>query len=153
MIDFALDVRQIPVRLPAGPDGPVDAQLFLPPTDPRGAQGLLGRLNDADGFIPASIGGTIRLVAKSSVAMFACMEPLEELSELEEFQARTRGLRVRLRGGAEVSGVVRILLPADRLRLLDFLNESERFFSLSTESGTVVVNKDWIESVEPMDVG
>jgi hypothetical protein len=151
MIDFALDVRRIPVQLPAGPEGPAEAFLFLPPTDPRGARGLLGRLNDADGFVPASVGGTIRLLAKASLAMFACLAPLDELSDFEELQARPHDLRVRLRGGAEVSGTVRALLPSDRLRLLDFLNEKERFFALATESATVVVNKDWIESVEPLD--
>jgi len=151
MIDFALDVRRIPVRLPAGPEGPVDAFLFLPPTDPRGAQGLLGRLNDADGFVPASVDGAIRLLSKASLAMFACLVPLDELSEFEEFQARPHDLRVRLRGGSVVSGTVRVLLPVDRLRLLDFLNEKDRFFALATESGTVVVNKDWIECVEPLE--
>jgi hypothetical protein len=151
MLDLALDVRRIPVRLPSGPDGPVEAVLFLAPPDPRGSQGLLGRLNDPDSFVPASMDGKIKLLAKSSLAMFACLEPLEELSELEEFQASSANMRVRLRGGAVVTGLVRLLLPGDRKRPLDFLNLPERFFPLVTESGTVVVNKDWIESVEPSD--
>jgi len=151
MLDLALDVRRIPVRLPAGPDGPVEAVLFLAPPDPRGSQGLLGRLNDPDAFVPASIDGRIKLLAKSSIAMFACLEPLEELSELEELQASSAVMRVRLRGGAMVAGLVRLLLPGDHRRPLDFLNLPERFFPLVTESGTVVVNKDWIESVEPSD--
>jgi hypothetical protein len=151
MAELALDVRRVPVRFPSGPEGPVDAAFFLPPTDPRGAQGLLGRLNDADAFLPVSVSGGIRLWAKSAIAMFASVEPLEELSELESFQARPCALRVRLRGGALVTGTVYVVLPADRPRLLDFLNEKDRFFALATDSGVVVVNKDWIESVEPLD--
>jgi hypothetical protein len=151
MLNLTLNVRRIPVRLPAGPDGLVEAVLFLAPPDPRGSQGLLGRLNDHDGFVPASIDGKIKLLAKSSMAMLACLEPLDELSELEEFQASSANLRVRLRGGAVVAGLVRVLLPGDRQRPLDFLNHPDRFFPLVTEFGTVVVNKDWIESVEQLE--
>lgn len=151
MLDFALDVRRIAVRLPTGPNGPVDAVLFLAPPDPRGSQGLLGRLNDQDAFIPASIEGKIVLLAKASMAMLACLEPLEELSELEEFHASSANLSFRLRGGAVVAGLVRVLLPGDRRRPLDFLNHPDRFFPLTTDSGTMVVNKDWIESAEPLE--
>lgn len=44
-----------------------------------------------------------------------------------------------------------ILLPELRERPLDFLNQNERFFALSTPAGTVVVNKDWVEFVEPAE--
>jgi len=149
MLDLAVDVHRIPVRIPSATQGPMEAILFLPPPDPRGQQGLVGRLNDSDAFVPASIEGSIRLLAKASLQMLACSEPLPEMLELEEFGASPVGLRVRLRGGAEVSGTVRILLPDDRRRLLDFLNHSDRFFPMATESGVVVINKDWVDSVEP----
>jgi len=150
MLDLAVDVHRIPVRIPAGPQGPLEAILFLPPPDPRGQQGLVGRLNDDDAFVPASIAGSIRLLSKGSLPMLACSEPLPEMIELEEFGASPVALCIRLRGGAEVSGTVRILLPNDKRRLLDFLNHPDRFFPMATDSGTVVINKDWIDSVEPV---
>jgi hypothetical protein len=149
MLDLAVDVRRITVRLLAGLQGPVEAVLFLPPSDPRGPSGLLGRLNDDDAFVPASIDGSIRLLAKSALPLIGCPEPLPEIAEFDELGASRMDLRLRMRGGAEVSGTIRVLLPDDRRRLSDFLNHEDRFFALSTESGDVVANKDWIESVEP----
>lgn len=151
MFDLALDVRRIPVVLPSASEGPLEAVVFLPFVDPPGSPGLIGRLNDKDAFVPVMVDDKIRLLAKASIAMLACREAPPELSEIERFLARTQALRVRLRGGASVSGTASVFLPDDRSRLSDFLNLPERFFHLATESGTVIVNKDWIESVEPVE--
>ena len=152
MLDLALDVRRITVNLLGGTATPREVVLFLPPTDPRGPSGLLGRLNDGDAFLPASVDGAIQLLSKASLAAVAPISPLPEDSESEAFAAPSAELLVRLRGGIAFSGSVALVLPQDKKRLLDFLNRPERFFPMATPSGNVFVNRGWIEAVEPREV-
>lgn len=151
MIDLAVDVRRLAVRIPRGPRAPLQAELFLPPPDPRGPAGLLGRLNDRDAFVPVSAEGSILLLSKASLPLLECAGPMPELADLDEVAAERIRLLVRLRDGTEVVGTVRAVLPVDRRRLLDFLNHPDRFFAMESDTGIVVVNKAWIESVEPRE--
>lgn len=151
MTDFALDVRTIPAQIMTGSEPESDSVIFLPTADPPGAHGLLGRMNDHDRFFPARVGGSIRLLAKASIRTLSVGFVLPEIAEIAALGAKDVHLRIRLREGEAIEGSVAILLPELRERPLDFLNQNERFFALSTPSGTVVVNKDWVEFVEPAE--
>lgn len=148
---LAVDVRTISARIFPGADAPSDADVFLPAAEPPGAHGLLGRMNDPDRFVPIRVDSSIRLMAKASIATLTVGFVLPEIQELDELGARDVPLRIRLRDGRSLEGTAAILLPELRGRPLDFLNLSERFFALCAAGGTVVVNKDWVEFVEPAE--
>ncbi|HNY32662.1 MAG TPA: hypothetical protein PKO15_17390 [Fibrobacteria bacterium] len=151
MNDLAVDVRTIPVRIFASPDQPTDLDIFLPAADPPGAHGLLGRLNDGDRFLPMRVDGEIRLMAKTAIRALVVGFVLPEIQVLDDLGAKDVHLRIHLRDGRTMEGSAAILLPELRGRPLDFLNLEERFFALTSLGGTVVVNKDWVEFVEPAE--
>ena len=92
----------------------------------------------------------IHLVARSAISHLETPEPPAEISDFPDIQIEPTRLMVRMRSGAKLAGAIRVLLPDNRNRLLDFLNQRDRFFSLTTESGVAVVSKDWIDVVEPL---
>lgn len=62
-------------------------------------------------------------------------------------------VELTLLGNVVRSGSIRMELPHDRPRLLDFFNRfSQRFLTLSTEDGVRLVNRRCIERVRPVDV-
>lgn len=151
MMYLALDVRTISAQVATEPEGETDAIVFLPSADPPGSHGLLGRLNDSDRFVPLRVDDKIRLISKPAIRTLSLRATLPEIAELVQLGAKDVPLRIRLRGGATIEGSVAILLPELRERPLDFLNQNELFFALTTSEGTLVVNKDWIEFVEPAE--
>lgn len=111
---------------------------------------MLERLNGPESFLPFRWDGDIHLVARSSIRYLAIRAlPPEDPERPDRFADPLR-LKLRLRNGTDLSGEVHVLLPTLHNRLSDFLNLDERFFALSEKDEVAVVNKDWIESVEPM---
>ena len=148
---LALDIRELPVRLHLGPKPPIPAVLFLHRHGPRGQEGLLERLCGPEAFIPfRGEEGRIHLVARAAIAYLESDEIPEELAEMAALMASKSRLRVRMRSGPELIGTILVLLPDNRNRLLDYLNQKDDFFALSIGSGVAVMNKNWIESVEPL---
>ena len=148
---LALDIREVPIQLHLGNHPPVAAALFLHQHGPRGREGLLERLNGTEGFIPVRWEGSIHLVGRASISYLETSEsPPSDSDELPEVVVEPSYMRLRLRSGQELTGSIRVFLPDNRNRLLDFLNLKDRFFGLSTGAGLAVVNKDWIETAEPL---
>jgi len=148
---LALDIREVPIRLHLGNHPSVAAALFLHQHGPRGPEGLLERLNGPEAFVPVRWDGSIHLVACASISHLETSEsPPSDVDHLPDLVIEPTRLKVRLRSGQELTGSIRVLLPDNRNRLLDFLNLKDRFFGLSTDGGLAVVNKDWIESAEPL---
>lgn len=147
---LALDIREIPIQLHLGAKPPVMASLFLHQHGPRGPEGLLERLNGPESFVPVRWDGDIRLVGSTSISYLETSDPPSSQVDIPELVVEPTRMRIRLRSGQELTGSIRVLLPDNRNRLLDFLNLKDRFFGLSTDIGLTVVNKDWIETAEPL---
>lgn len=148
----ALDIREIPVHLHLGAAAAVEARFFLHQHGRKGKEGLLERLNGPEEFLPVRMGDGVRLVARASIAWMETGDPERESETDDEpdLLATPIGLGVNLRTGHRVEGAIQVLLPDNRNRLLDFLNLREAFFPIAMDGRTAVVNKDWIESVEPL---
>jgi hypothetical protein len=147
---LSMDIHELPVRLHLVSEEPIGATLFLHSHGPRGQEGMLERLNGAESFLPFRWDDRIHLVARSSIVYLQSQDPSPENPDLPDQLADPLRLGLRLRNGAALSGEVHVFLPTHRNRLSDFLNLKECFFALSGKDGVVVVNKDWIESVEPL---
>lgn len=152
MNEMAQTMREIPVEIVRGFDGDAHACLFLHQAGPRGRERILERLNDPDRFLPVRGGdGRVRLLSKTAISVVRCLDEPEEAAELRELQARPARVAVRLREGSEMLGDLLLLLPGDRARVLDFLNQPDRFFLLATPRGACFVNKEQVEHVAPRD--
>ncbi len=153
MSNLALDIRELPVRIHLESRAALDAVLYLHRHGPRGQEGLLERLNGSEAFFPCRSDNGICLVSRASIVLLESGEVPLEVEEMTEFGASRIRLKLRTRTGVELVGSCLVLMPDNHNRLLDFLNLKENFFAMFLEHGVVVVNKQWIEFVEPLMEG
>ena len=131
--------------------------MFLQPYSPRrsGPESPVDVLNDDDPFFPLALDeGDTLLLAKTGVRDVVI--PDEALDEVEEdyaaIGARLASVELTLVGGDTCVGSVRLEMPDERPRLLDFLNRyHRRFLPLQTQGGTRLVSWQCIERVRPLD--
>lgn len=146
----ALDIRETPIRLHLAGSPPMDARLFLHRHGPRGEESILERLNGTEAFLPIRLQDGIRLIARSAIVWLEAERTPSQFDEDPDTMAVPLRVRLEMRTSETVDGEIRALLPETRNRPLDFLNQKERFFVLSTENETAFVNKDWIAIVAPL---
>lgn len=147
-----LDTRETPILLHLGTAPPVEASIFLHRLGPRGQENLRDRLNGSETFLPVRLKGDgIRLVSRTAIAWIGSDRTPSQFDEDPDLQVPPLRFRARMRSGEEIIGEIQALLPDNRNRLLDFLNLKERFFEAHTPEGSAIVNKDWIDTVEPLE--
>jgi hypothetical protein len=112
-------------------------------------------LNDDEPFFPLALvdGGTV-LLAKERVREVEI--PGERATDDDDPYAaagvRWFQVELTLLGNVLRSGSIRVELPFERPRLLDFFNRfSERFLTLDADDGVRLVNRRCIERVRPLD--
>jgi hypothetical protein len=98
-------------------------------------------------FLPAldADGGDLHLLARAAIS-FVRLAAAEEPGDAEELTIPTEhALEVVLRDGARLAGTVSYVLPPERSRPIDFLNEAPAFFRLFTAPGEVLlVNREQV---------
>jgi hypothetical protein len=107
-------------------------------------------LNSAEPFFPLlTTEGELFLIAKERVREVESRDPLPT----DEWQIGAPAtVEVLLTGGAVHSGNIYLESLSGRTRVVDFLNRvGERFLLLYTPSGTVLLNRSFIERVRPLD--
>jgi hypothetical protein len=116
------------------------------------AEGPIDILNAPELFFPlrAENGDTV-LVAKDQVVSVHYNRSDVETALRAGVTPRI-GVEVRLIHGQTFTGLVFLDMPEQHSRLLDFLNRSrQRFISLDTQDGQLLVNRGMIESVRSLD--
>jgi hypothetical protein len=107
-------------------------------------------LNSAEPFFPMlTNAGELYLLAKERVREVESREPMPA----EDWQIGAPAtIEVWLTGGAVHTGNVYLESLSGRTRVLDYLNRvGERFLLLYTASGTLLLNRSFIERVRPLD--
>ena len=107
-------------------------------------------LNSAEPFFPMlTNGGELFLIAKDRVREVESRDPLPT----EDWQIGAPAtIEVLVTGGAVHTGNVYLESLSGRTRVLDYLNRvGERFLLLYTSRGTVLLNRNFIERVRPLD--
>lgn len=110
-----------------------------------GPETLLERLNAADRVIPVERSG------ENDVVLFNRLEiewvlpgpdvTVDLLGPRPFRVTREERVRLRLRSGDELDGLLQMELPDYLNRISDFMNGPEHFFPLLTERGVALVNK------------
>lgn len=152
MSDYRIEKRRCPVEVTLANGRRLDGDVFVQaiarfrntPEEP------IDLLNDADPFLPlAERGGSLSLVQKAQIAVVAM--PLPAADDVVE--SGVVGMRVEftLMDGSAHVGSVFPELPADRPRLVDFLNDTPlRFLALFTADQLRLVNRVHIAYVRPV---
>lgn len=132
----------------------VEVVFFLRPT---GAQGrsteTLGDRLGQPGvrFIPVEIDEKISFLNVASIAYVEHFGELTELARFAELGAWREPVELTLTSGEPLVGDLVYLLPPERRRVSDLLNEEGRFVLLVDDALVRYVNRDAIERVHPIN--
>lgn len=145
MEDLRVPKRRIPVEvlLPGGTRRTMALFLSEVAADHSGQERPSDLLNGGDDFVPAfdETARAMTFLNRSSIAAVR-LEPALDADVDEEVSIPTEHeVEVLLQDGTALRGLVSYLRPAERSRLVDFLNEPPPFFRLIEDSVLVLVNK------------
>jgi hypothetical protein len=105
-------------------------------------------LNAPEPFFPLVRAGDTLLIAKHQVREVE----LDDDGSTAPSAVRAEAVEVTLRDGTVRSGRVYLEMPAERPRLLDYLNRhAQRFLALYSAGGIRLINRELIERVRTMD--
>ena len=118
-----------------------------------GGERLSDLLNGASDFIPAIEAETHDMTfLNRSAVMIAEADAEAERTGADELTIPTEhALEVRLVDGRKLRGHVSYVLPPDRARLADFLNDGSSFLPLHAESRVLLVHKRHITLIVLVD--
>jgi hypothetical protein len=94
-------------------------------------------------------GGDVVFLAKAQVAVLAYQGPPTHDPDRESAAVHI-GLEITMSGGDEYRGFAATELPPNRSRASDYLNASERFFSLVVGEITVCLNRSQVRAARPL---
>ncbi len=148
--DFRIDKLRVPVSLTMLGGEELNGSMFVQTLSPNrvGREEIPDVLNGEEAFFPlAQEGGTL-LVAKDQVREVVVRGDFEKA--YAETGAQRVAVEVTLTDGATRTGEVYLEMPAQRPRLLDFLNRyAQRFVVLYAAGGVCLINRTLIEHVRP----
>lgn len=116
-----------------------------------GCENPLEMLNRPEGFFPMTLddGGTF-FVARDQVAMVVAEWPFPGV-EPPVLRGSPAALHVELVSGEEFMGLIQEALPKERARALDYLNSTQPFFKLETDTGARFINRAHVRIIRPLD--
>ena len=139
---------QVEVLMPGGKALPVTVFLAEFASTHAGAERVSDLLNAAEGEFIASVDSTsdaLTFLNRQNVA--AARVSLEWEGEEELEGAEAHEVEIALADGTLLKGRVRYLLPPERSRLNDYLNDPQPFVRLSHGDQVTLVNKRHIARV------
>src|SRR5512138_1903660 len=145
MEDLRVPKRRIPVEvlLPGGSTRTMALFLSEVAADHTGQERPSDLLNGGDDFVPAfdETGKAMTFLNRSAISAVR-LDPSLDTDLDEEVSIPTEHeVELLLQDGTDVRGLVSYLRPAERSRLVDFLNEAPPFFRLIDAALLVLVNK------------
>ncbi len=139
----------VEIVLPGGARRRVAVFLAEAAAGHEGPERLSDLLNGAEDFIPAldEEAGVMTFLNRAAVALArvpggAEAEPGDEFTLPTEHQ-----VEITLVDGTRLSGLVSYILPADRARLVDFLNQKAPFLRLVENGGVTLVSRRHVARV------
>ena len=152
MSDYRIAKLRCPVELTLANGQRIDGDVFVQSVSRfgTGPETPIDLLNDDDPFLPVVAGtGEVWLVQKAQVAVVGVALPADD----DPVDTGVIGMRVEftLVDGSSHVGSVFPELPADRPRLVDFLNDTPlHFLALFTADQLRLVNRVHIAYVRPV---
>ncbi len=143
--------RMVPVRVLLEDGRRLQGGFYVPATGLDGNPGrLLDRLNDAsEKFLPLA-GKHETLLNKAWIVAVVLASGHQQAEVIESEIAREQRVRMALAQGKTVEGWLRFLMPEERGRLLDYLNEAPPFIPVIGEQRVTLVHRRFIQSVQEL---
>ena len=150
--DFRIEKERLPVTVTTESGERLSGEMFVQSYARRrlGREEAVDVLNDNDPYFPLALPDeSMLLIAKQRVRDVEV--PVGE-GPGEGTGARPVTVEIVVAGGDAFLGEVRLEVPFERPRLLDFLNRlQQRFITLHTADGIRLINSRLIERVRPLD--
>ena len=163
--ELKLPTKTVAVRLALLGAAPTAAEMFVADV-PRRCQGdllddLAAQLGSASGFVPIRASERVRLLGKHAISWISVdrddpgnpastevsgeltTDPNEELTLYD----RQHLVEVELIHAAKLVGTMLDSLPADRPRVIDYLNQAGRFLRLWTTTEHYLINASQVIAV------
>ena len=153
MSDYRIEKSRHRVVVTTQSGQKITGEMFLQPfARPGGGdERAADALNGAEHFFPLAVADDdVVLLSKAQVVHVAAAA--EEPEEESDGVARRMLVEVALANGESHTGSITVEAPAERSRLLDFLNrDHNRFLTLHGLDGLLLINRRVIERVRPLD--
>jgi hypothetical protein len=145
MDDLRVPKRRTPVEmlLPGGATRRMTLFLSEVAADHTGPERPSDLLNGGDDFVPAfdETGKAMTFLNRSAISAVRLDPALDADLDEDVTLPTEHEVEVLLQDGTPLRGLVSFLRPAERSRLVDFLNEPPPFFRLIDGAVLVLVNK------------
>jgi hypothetical protein len=146
---YRIPRKAVPVRLLLDDGRRLEGELFVSLGEGSDFEGVLHRLNDpSEEFVPLAVGDDRFLLQKAGVVTAELVDPMELPDEPGVHVVRAR---LSLMGGTALLGQLRVEMPPERARVLDYLNAAPRFVPVWGPSGVTLVQRRAIVSVRADD--
>jgi len=148
VIEYQVPNREVGATVVLDDGRTLECTLFTAVSSPDGGpQLVIDRLNDAaEEFVPVSSGDDRFLVSKPGIVTVQITQR-DELDAMETDAGREAPVRLSLAGGVGLVGRFRIVMPPERSRVIDYLNEASRFVPLFGEDRVTLVQRGYIVTV------
>jgi hypothetical protein len=152
MPDYVEKLR-VAVRISRTGQPPVDGLLSLAPHSAlhAGPETLLELLDLAHGFLPfeRAADDAIVLLSREDIQWVMAGPSVDaELVRPRVFRyTREERVRVSLRSGEDIDGLIQMELPQNLNRVFDYLNGPERYFPLVARRGTFLIYKPAVREI------
>jgi hypothetical protein len=142
---YRIPRRAVSVRLLLDDGRRLEGGLYVAAGEGDDYESVLGRLNDPEeDFVPLAVGDDRVLLQKAGIVT---AEIVELTTTPEPVGIRVVAARLSLMGGTALLGRLRVEMPPERARVLDYLNAAARFVPLWSDRGVVLVQRRAIVSV------
>jgi hypothetical protein len=145
--------REVTVRILVDDGRTLEGTLFTAETSAAGRpEDMLEHLNETDKeFVPLVCGADSFLLNKAGIIWAQVSgEAAQELA-VGAGIGRHVPVRLSLAGGLSLVGKLVIVMPAERSRVLDYLNASGRFLPLYGEGTVTLVQRRFVVTVRSLD--
>jgi hypothetical protein len=142
---YRIPRRAVSVRLLLDDGRILEGRLYAAAGDGDDYEGVVARLNDPEeDFVPLAVGNDRFLLQKAGIVT---AELLDRPDSPDPVGARVVAARLSLMGGTALLGHLRVEMPPERARVLDYLNAAPRFIPLWSDRGVVLVQRRAIVTV------
>lgn len=146
---YRIPRAEISVRLLLDDGRTIEGDLYVPSSGDSNLERILARLNDPhEEFVPLAVGNDRFLLNKTGILSAEIGSPAPGP---EAPGARVLVARLSLLGGLAIVGKLRIEMPPERSRVLDYMNAAPRFLPVWGDEKVTVVQRRVIVSIRAED--
>lgn len=152
MEQFKVPKREAHVRILLDDGRILEGEVFASLVGPDGRPGrVLDRLNDAgEEFLAMRTDAERFLLNKSGIVTVELPGSANDVLDESLDAGHTVAVRLSLAGGTGLVGRLHLIMPPERSRVLDYLNNTERFFPLISEGRVTLVHKRYVMSARDL---